>query len=94
VGKVLNPAGFRVVRVDVKRGVIHDFAANKGWPNGPASKLETAGLERPIDIQFDPKGEALYVVDFGRLIVEDDDVTKPQRRSGALWRIVSDRSRG
>ncbi len=94
VGKVLNPAGFRVVRVDVKRGLIHDFAANKGWPNGPASKLETGGLERPIDIQFDPKGESLYVVDFGRLIVEDDDVTKPKRRSGALWRIVPDRSRG
>jgi len=86
VGKVLNPVGFKVVRVDTATGIIQDFAQNQGWPNAPASKLKRGGLERPIDCKFDPTGAALYVVDFGVLLV-NDTVQTPKQGSGVLWRI-------
>lgn len=86
-GKVLNPVGFKVMRVDVSSGVMYDFAANKGKRNEPASKAKTGGLERPVDVKFDPTGEQLYVVDYGTLSV-DDDVVKGYRRTGRVWRIV------
>ena len=44
VGKVWDPVGFKVVRVDVKTGVIRDFAVNKGKRNGPASTLKMMPL--------------------------------------------------
>lgn len=69
VGKVLNPVGFKVVRVNVKTGEIEDFAMNKGSSNGPASILNTGGLERPVAARFSPKGDVLYVVDFGVLLM-------------------------
>ena len=66
-GKALAPVGFKVVRVDVQTGVIHEFAANKGKKTGPASATGNGGLERPVAARFDPSGKALYVVDFGIL---------------------------
>jgi glucose/arabinose dehydrogenase len=87
VGKVMNPVGFKIVRVDPATGMMSTFAGNRGWPNGPASKLKTAGLERPIDCKFDPTGQALYVVDFGVLLIHDEDEI-PKPSSGVLWRIV------
>lgn len=85
VGKVLGPVGFKVVRVDPATGVIHDFAVNLAEAGGPASRLGSGGLERPVDVQFDPTGEALYVVDFGVLTV--DDRPEPRPGTGVLWRI-------
>ncbi len=87
VGKVMSPVGFKVVRVDVETGVIHDFAVNKGKRNGPASWLEKGGLERPIAVRFDPNGNALYVVDFG-IMQMDKDGSKPLGNTGAVWKIT------
>lgn len=87
VGKVLSPVGFKVVRVDVKTGVIHDFAVNKGKRNGPASWLGKGGLERPIAVRFDPTGEAMYVVDFG-VVRMDKEGAKPVRNTGKVWKIT------
>jgi glucose/arabinose dehydrogenase len=87
VGKVAWPTGFSVVRVNPKTGVISDFAANRGLHRGPASWLGAAGLERPMDVRFDPAGTALYVVDFGILEMRDRRPT-PRARTGALWRIT------
>jgi glucose/arabinose dehydrogenase len=85
VGKVLEPVGFKVVRVDVARGVSEDFAVNrKGL--GPASRLGTGGLERPVSLRFAPDGKSLYVVDFGVMTVSEDG-PRAIRRSGILWRI-------
>ena len=86
-GKVLGPVGFKVVRVNVKTGVIRDFAINKGKKNGPASGLETGGLERPVAARFDPTGEALYVVDFG-MLKETSKGARPLQKTGVLWRIT------
>jgi hypothetical protein len=87
VGKTLSPVGFKVVRVDVATGVIHDFATNRGGTNGPASWLNRGGFERPIDARFDPSGSSLYVVDFGVLKMSDRGPL-PRRQTGAVWRIA------
>ncbi|MBW3563612.1 MAG: glucose dehydrogenase [Acidobacteria bacterium] len=87
VGKVLNPAGFKVVRVDPGTGVIEDFAVNRGEHNGPASMLGTGGLERPVAVRFHPSGNAMYVVDFGVMTVSDRGPS-PKRETGVLWKIT------
>ncbi|WP_433932102.1 sorbosone dehydrogenase family protein [Sorangium cellulosum] len=87
VGKVLHPVGFKVVRVDLKTGVIRDFAVNRGKDNGPASRLKSGGLERPISVRFDRTGRSLYVVDFGVMLM-DERGAKPQQGTGALFRIT------
>jgi glucose/arabinose dehydrogenase len=86
VGKVLSPVGFRVVRVDVDTGVIKDFAINKK-PGGPASKVGSNGLERPVAVRFDPNGTALYVVDFGVMLMTEKG-PRPVPETGVLWRIT------
>jgi glucose/arabinose dehydrogenase len=86
VGKVLAPAGFRVVRVDVERGVIEDFLVNRAGA-GPASLVGGGGLERPVAARFDPDGEALYVVDFGVMLVTDAGPV-PVPGTGVLWRVT------
>jgi glucose/arabinose dehydrogenase len=87
VGKVLNPVGFKVVRVNVKTGEIEDFAVNKGGSNGPASLLGTGGLERPVAVRFNRKGDALYVVDFGVLSMTKDGAF-PRQQTGVIWKIT------
>ena len=86
-GKVLSPVGFKVVRVDMKSGVINDFAVNKGGTNGPASWLGQGGLERPVAARFDPSGTALYVVDFGIMMMSKAGAG-PQKETGVVWRIT------
>lgn len=86
VGKTLNPVGFKVVRVDVKSGVSYDFAVNPGAQNGPASLLKSGGLERPVAVRFSPRGDELYVVDFGVLKVSEDGMV-PVEKTGVIWRI-------
>lgn len=86
-GKLLGPVGFKVARVNVKTGVIRDFAVNKGKENGPASALKTGGFERPLAARFDPSGKALYVVDFG-ILKETENGSIPLQKTGVLWRIT------
>jgi len=86
VGKVLNPVGFKIVRVDVHTGVIRDFAVNRGKRNGPASWLKKGGLERPLSVRFDPSGAHLYVVDFGIMKMSRQG-PEPVKNTGCIWRI-------
>lgn len=86
-GKVLDPVGFKVVRADPKTGVINDFAVNVGDLNGPASKQGHEGLERPVDVQFNAAGDALYVVDFGQMTVSEKG-PDAKEKTGVLWRIT------
>ncbi len=90
VGKVLAPVGFKVVRVDVKTGVIEDFAVNKGKKNGPASKLGRGGLERPLSVKFSPRGDALYIIDFGVLQMTEAG-PKPLDGTGVVWKITKNK---
>lgn len=86
-GKVLGPVGFKIVRVDMADGTIHEFAVNRGKTNGPASRLGKGGLERPVAARFSPDGSALYVADFG-VLLHDKDGAKPQVKTGVLWKIT------
>ncbi|HYC45855.1 MAG TPA: PQQ-dependent sugar dehydrogenase [Burkholderiales bacterium] len=86
-GKSLHPVGFRVIRVDVKSGRIEDFVVNRSDKSGPASKIGSAGIERPVGLRFDPSGNALYIVDFGIMLM-DKMGPKPQQRTGVLWRVA------
>lgn len=85
-GKVLAPVGFKVVRVDVQSGVIHDFAVNKHKKNGPASWYGGGGLERPVSAKFSPDGTALYIVDFGIMKMTEQG-PQPQPGTGVVWKI-------
>jgi glucose/arabinose dehydrogenase len=87
VGDVLVPVGFKIVRVDVKTGVIRDFAVNAGKKNGPASWLGTGGLERPLSVQFDPSGEAMYITDFGIMKMTEQG-PQSQVKTGVIWKIT------
>jgi glucose/arabinose dehydrogenase len=87
VGKVLHPVGFQVVRVNIEDGTIEPFATNQGRKNGPASRLRTGGLERPVAARFDRAGAALYVVDFG-VLRQTKKKSYPQGGTGVLWRIT------
>jgi glucose/arabinose dehydrogenase len=87
VGKVMEPVGFQIVRVNPSTGVIEPFAVNRGKSNGPASMLKSAGLERPVAARFDRTGNTLYVVDFGVLTV-DKSGAHAQQNTGVLWRIT------
>lgn len=86
VGKLWAPVGFKVVRVNVQTGVIRDFVVNRGRRNGPASWLGNGGLERPMDVVFDPSGTSMYIVDFGQ-VRTDKTGTYPQKASGVIWKI-------
>jgi glucose/arabinose dehydrogenase len=80
-----TPVGFRVVRVDLERRAIVDFAVNR--IQGPASKLPHDGFERPSHCAFGPDG-ALYVTDFGEIDIAPEKAgIRVQAGSGALWRI-------
>lgn len=87
VGKVLSPVGFKVVRVDVESGIVEDFAINHVRKNGPATLLKTGGLERPISVNFNPEGDALYIVDFGIMTMSDEG-PKPLTETGVVWKIT------
>jgi hypothetical protein len=89
VGKVLNPVGAKVARVNVQNGVIDDFAVNKGRKNGPASRIGGGGLERPVAARFNAAGDSLFVVDFG-VMLHDKKGAHPQPGTGVLWRIRSE----
>lgn len=83
--RALEPAGFKVVRVDMQSGEVVDFAVNKFV--GPASKLPHEGFERPSHCQFGPDG-ALYVVDYGIIrIAPEVGGIRMQQGTGTLWRI-------
>jgi glucose/arabinose dehydrogenase len=79
------PAGFKVVRVDMRNRRVVDFAVNK--IAGPASKLPHDGFERPSHCAFGPDG-ALYVVDWGEIqIAAEAGGVRMVAGTGALWRI-------
>jgi glucose/arabinose dehydrogenase len=85
ITKAVTPAGFKVVRVDMKTREIYDFAINK--ITGPASKLFHGGFERPSHCQFGPDGN-LYIVDFGVIhIAPERGAIRQQMDTGTLWRI-------
>ena len=87
VGKLLAPVGYKVVIADPNTGAIDDFAVNKGRRNAPASWLKKGGLERPVAAKFHTRENALYVVDFGIVSIEDK-TTISRKNTGVVWKIT------
>ena len=80
-----RPAGYKVVRVDMRTHEVADFAVNRIV--GPASKLPHGGFERPSFCEFGPDG-ALYVVDWGEIKVAPEvGGVRMKEGTGTLWRI-------
>lgn len=80
-----TPAGFKVARVDMQTGQVHDFAVNKIV--GEASSLPHEGFERPSHCAFGPDG-SLYVVDWGEWeLAPERGGVRMQVGTGTLWRI-------
>lgn len=90
VGKVMQPVGYKIVRVNVSNGVIEDFAVNDGKHNGPASLKGTGGLERPLSVRFSPDGNSMYIADFG-IIKMTEQGPIPQTGTGVIWKITNTR---
>ncbi|MEX2336217.1 MAG: glucose dehydrogenase [Fulvivirga sp.] len=86
VGKVISPVGYKVVKVSIANGVIEDFVVNKGKKGGPASWLESGGIERPVAVQFSPEGD-LYIVDFGILTMSKNGAD-PHQKTGVIWKVT------
>lgn len=83
--RLTTPVGFKVVRVDLERRQITDFAVNR--LQGPASKLPHDGFERPSHCAFGPDG-ALYVTDFGEIDIAPEKAgIRIQAETGSVWRI-------
>ena len=80
-----TPVGNKVVRVDLERAEIVDFAVNR--IQGPASKLPHEGFERPSHVAVGPD-DALYITDFGEIDIAPEKAgIRVQAGSGSLWRI-------
>ncbi|MFN3653048.1 MAG: hypothetical protein ACK47B_26000 [Armatimonadota bacterium] len=80
------PHGHRVVRVNLRTGDTADFLVNR--QGGPSSAGNSGGLERPFDVQFDPTGEVLYVVDMGEVRLNREHGLEPFGGTGIVWRIT------
>ena len=73
-----EPAGFKIVRVNIETGEVNDFMVildPREAGNGPV---------HPIQARFCPCTGKLYVVDFGQT---GDTGGPPKRKSGAIWEI-------
>jgi glucose/arabinose dehydrogenase len=85
-GVNVNPVGFSVLRVDMKRKEIDEFVEND-LP-GPAYLNQQNGLNRPSDVLFGPDA-SLYIVDWGASTLDEKGLMlKP--RTGVVWRVYRD----
>jgi glucose/arabinose dehydrogenase len=87
VGKLLDPVGFKVSKVNTETGVVEDFIVNKGKRNGPGTWLKTGGLERPVAVKFSEDGNSMYIVDFGVMTLSKES-TKPYKETGVIWKVT------
>jgi glucose/arabinose dehydrogenase len=82
-GVNLRPAGYNIVRLEMKTGKVHDFASN--ILPGPSYVNRSGGFDRPSDVAFAPDG-SLYVLDWGSSTVTDEGL-KLVPQTGIVWRI-------
>lgn len=54
---------------------------------GQLGESVSAGPRRLLDVRFSPDGKALYIADFGAMIIKDGVVPVP--RTGVIWRVVA-----
>ncbi|MCI0530012.1 MAG: hypothetical protein L0Y56_21420 [Nitrospira sp.] len=90
----LEHKGHNVVRLNFLQPmgvVITEFARNKKpGPSSEQAPEEQGGLERPNDVTFDPSGEAMYIVDWGLMLLQWDQPAPLYITpgSGNIWKIT------
>ena len=82
-GVNVRPAGFRIVRVDMKTREVHDFATND-LP-GPAYINQQDGFNRLVDVAFAPD-TSLYILDWGASTLTERGLELVPA-TGMVWRI-------
>lgn len=85
-GVNLNPAGFGVLRVDMKTRDIQEFVKND-LP-GPAYLNTQNGINRPTDVLFGPDA-SMYIVDWGASTLDTSGL-KVVPGTGMVWRVFKD----
>jgi hypothetical protein len=89
-GRDKEHAGYQVVRINPMTGEYAPFFYARSDRLGPTGfeYVVTAGPKRPVDVRF--KGDALYVVDVGAIVVLPTayPTPKPYEGSGVIWRIT------
>ena len=65
--------GRSIARIDPTDWSMHEIV---GYP-----------LHRPIDVRFDPRGDALYILDFGQFEMQEAGGIIAEPHSGKIWRI-------
>lgn len=85
----INPATreFAAFFTKKEHGSGHSENATGGHGGGKGESM-TAGPRRPMDVRFSPGGDALYIADFGTMVVEDRP--RPVPGTGVIWRVVSE----
>ncbi|MCO5165222.1 MAG: PQQ-dependent sugar dehydrogenase [Planctomycetes bacterium] len=90
------PGGPRIVRIDPLNRRVEPFVG--GGDEGvldqglgrQAPGRARAGLRRPVDVTFTPRGDALYVADLGVIEVQSTRIptVRPYPGTGVVWRVV------
>lgn len=91
-GRVAEPAGHRVMRVDVRTGRKHPFFYAREETLGPPGMeyVTTPGPKRLLEPYFTRNGDALYVTDIGAftIVTAAAPMATPFPGTGVIWRIV------
>jgi glucose/arabinose dehydrogenase len=88
----IQPPAFKVMRIGADKQPVA-FAANRPEASGPPGfqNYATMGFRTPVECRFSPDGQSLYVVDIGAIYFGNASagpLTRPNPRSGVLWRIT------
>jgi glucose/arabinose dehydrogenase len=93
-GAQLEPFGRRVLRFDPHTRIGEPFFFARPETQGPPLRehVITPGPKRPVDVVFSPRGDALYVVDLGAMMVlpTATPMVRPFPATGVVWRIMRD----
>lgn len=57
---------------------------------GGEGETTTAGPRRLVDVRFSPEGQAMYIVDFGTMVIKKEPVPVP--KTEVIWRVVPDKA--
>jgi hypothetical protein len=82
-----------VARIDVASKKVEPFFRARKDAPGPKGfeHVATAGSRRPVAVKFAPRGDALFVVDFGAIALVPSGIgalPKPFPSTGLVWVIT------
>jgi glucose/arabinose dehydrogenase len=88
-----NWNGYSVVRIDPSTKKSEPFLSNPTLNKDASKKSVTAGPRHPVEAQFSPDGEVLYIVDIGVIgfaLAGAGPFPVPVPGTGVIWRITKE----